>query len=170
MQQKRKPRRPLAVIGREAEGIWLPARSYLHCENRIEEAPPGLLLVPCRCPKIIMLTRSTCIAFAKVAPPFGGAGGASIPTHATSLFMSEAPDSVSRILVCTGHLCEAQEEGANGSDIIQRLKGEKKLPPVEETPCLGCCGAGAIVCLELKDGTDKLLTGVDETLTELGLN
>ena len=113
------------------------------------------------------MTRSSCIAFANAAPPFVGASATS---HATSLFMSEASESVSRILVCTGHLCEAQEEGANGSDIMQRLQGQGKLPPVEETPCLGCCGAGAIVCLELKDGTDKLLTGVDETLTELGLN
>mmetsp|Transcript_5044 Transcript_5044/g.8572 ORF Transcript_5044/g.8572 Transcript_5044/m.8572 type:complete len:113 (-) Transcript_5044:95-433(-) len=107
------------------------------------------------------------VAFITATP----CGVRSIHSVASSLRMSETSVSVSRVLVCTGHLCEAQEEGANGSDIMQRLSGEgAKLPPVEGTPCLGCCGTGAIVCLELNDGTDKILTGLDETLTELGLN
>lgn len=115
-----------------------------------------------------IMPRSIAFANVGIATPFGGVSR--INHAATSLSMSKASDSVSRVLVCTGHLCEAQEE-ANGSDIIQRLKGEgTSMPPVEETPCLGCCGTGAIVCLELEDGTDKLLTGLDETLTELGLN
>ena len=37
---------------------------------------------------------------------------------------------------CRIRACMAQEEGSNGSDIIQRLQGGGKLPPAEETLCL----------------------------------
>jgi len=87
---------------------------------------------------------------------------------------SGSGDDVSRILVCTGHLCECQDEGDNGSDILSKLNelsdsGRwRSSAPVEDTDCLGCCGTGAIVCLEMSDGTDRLVTGMDETLRELG--
>ena len=41
---------------------------------------------------------------------------------------------------------------------------------VDEAPCLGACGGGAMVAIDFEDGSSALVTGLSETLMELGLS
>lgn len=71
--------------------------------------------------------------------------------------------------VCTAELCCCQEDGVGGDEILEHLKAQNLPYPVEEAPCLGACGGGAKVSIDFVDGSYALVTGMDETLSELGL-
>jgi hypothetical protein len=58
-----------------------------------------------------------------------------------------------------------------GDDILADLKSRTNLPySIEEAPCLGACGRGAMVAIDFENGTSILVTGMEETLSELGLS
>ncbi|CAJ1959502.1 unnamed protein product [Cylindrotheca closterium] len=81
-----------------------------------------------------------------------------------------ATPKVSSVSVCTAELCNCQEEGLfSGDDILETLKSKNLPYPVEEAPCLGACGGGAMVAIDFEDGSAALVSGIDETLMELGL-
>jgi len=90
-------------------------------------------------------------------------------SSSTTTVAMVATEEVSRVAVCTGHLCECQEEGGNGSDILQKLKDLNMDCDVDDAPCLGCCGMGAMVWIEYKDGSDQIVAGMEETIEGLGL-
>ena len=73
---------------------------------------------------------------------------------------------VAAILVCTDPICE-EEHGA--LDVLAALRVERLPAEVIETGCLGCCGCGAQVCVEYANGGASIVSGVAETLVELGL-
>lgn len=83
----------------------------------------------------------------------------------TSLSASQA----SYVSVCTAELCCCQEESLGGDGILNDLLNRNLPYPVEEAPCLGACGGGAMVSIDFEDGSYALVTGIDETLSELGL-
>jgi len=74
---------------------------------------------------------------------------------------------VSRVLVCTGHLCECQGEGAGARALLKDLR--KADVEVQETPCLSMCGMGAMGCVEYCDGSETLTHGREQMLDELGI-
>ena len=76
---------------------------------------------------------------------------------------------VSTVSVCTAELCCCQEDGMGGLEILADLKARKLPYPIDEAPCLGACGGGAMVAIDFDNGTSSLVTGLDETLMELGL-
>mmetsp|Transcript_23828 Transcript_23828/g.33442 ORF Transcript_23828/g.33442 Transcript_23828/m.33442 type:complete len:168 (+) Transcript_23828:50-553(+) len=88
---------------------------------------------------------------------------------ATTTTTTTTNNDVARVAVCTGHLCECQDEGGNGSDILQKLQDLNIDCDVDDAPCLGCCGMGAMVWIEYKDGTDQIVAGMEETMEGLGL-
>lgn len=94
--------------------------------------------------------------FFQVQPPI---------TRLTTLLRAK-PCTVS---VCTAELCCCQEEGMGGDAIFANLL-ERKLPyEVDEAPCLGACGGGAMVAIDFDDGSYGLVAGMEEVLMELGL-
>jgi hypothetical protein len=76
---------------------------------------------------------------------------------------------VSTVSVCTAELCRCQEEGFGADDILSNLLSLDLPYPIDEAPCLGACGAGAMVAIDFEDGTCALVSGLEETLFELGL-
>lgn len=84
--------------------------------------------------------------------------------------------AVTTVSVCTAELCcyvandEEDGTGIGGNEIFQNLCSRKNLPyDVHEIPCLGACGGGSMVAIDYEDGTCALVSGLDETLAELGL-
>jgi hypothetical protein len=58
-----------------------------------------------------------------------------------------------------------------GGDKILAYLHSRNLPyPIDEAPCLGACGGGAMVVIDFEDGSSALISGIDETLMELGLS
>ncbi len=92
--------------------------------------------------------------------------------RSSSLFaMTQASTvgSVSTVSVCTAELCCCQEDGTGGLEILDNLKARTLPYRIDEVPCLGACGGGAMVAIDFDDGTSALVTGLQETLMELGL-
>mmetsp|Transcript_29141 Transcript_29141/g.41005 ORF Transcript_29141/g.41005 Transcript_29141/m.41005 type:complete len:173 (-) Transcript_29141:318-836(-) len=128
----------------------------------------------------ITMTRHKASVLYDALPPFSktsatrtrsSSSSSSSTTTTTTVSMVAAPEEVSRVAVCTGHLCECQEEeGGNGSDILQKLKDLNMDCDVDDAPCLGCCGMGAMVWIEYKDGSDQIVAGMEETMEGLGLS
>ena len=81
---------------------------------------------------------------------------------------SPSPD-VSVVSVCTAELCCCQEEGGSALEILDNLNSRSLPYPIEEAPCLGACGGGAMVAIDFEDGSAALVSGLTETLSELGL-
>lgn len=73
------------------------------------------------------------------------------------------------VSVCTAELCCCQEEGMGGDEILVDLLRRDLPYAVDEAPCLGACGGGAMVAIDFEDGTSALVSGMDETLFELGI-
>ena len=81
-----------------------------------------------------------------------------------------ATPQASLVSVCTAELCCCQEDGVmGGNEILANLQSRKLPYPVDEAPCLGACGGGAMVVIDFEDGSSALVSGIDETLMELGL-
>lgn len=77
--------------------------------------------------------------------------------------------NVDRVSICMGELCKCQEEGNNAESIMIDLQSRNLSFDVEDAPCLGACGLGAMVSVEYDDGDYRLVTGLDETLEAIGL-
>jgi hypothetical protein len=58
-----------------------------------------------------------------------------------------------------------------GDEILATLLSRKLPYPVDEAPCLGACGGGGggRVVIDFENGSSALVSGIDETLMELGL-
>lgn len=82
----------------------------------------------------------------------------------------QAAAQPSLVSVCTAELCCCQEDGMGGDEILTHLQSRNLPFPVDEAPCLGACGGGAMVAIDFEDGSSALVSGIDETLTELGLS
>ena len=80
-----------------------------------------------------------------------------------------AASQASCVSVCTAELCNCQE-GLGGDEILENLLSRNLPYQIEEAPCLGACGGGAMVSIDFEDGTYALVAGIDETLFELGLS
>eukprot|EP00525_Craspedostauros_australis_P004205 CAMPEP_0198130960 /NCGR_PEP_ID=MMETSP1442-20131203/55085_1 /TAXON_ID= /ORGANISM="Craspedostauros australis, Strain CCMP3328" /LENGTH=248 /DNA_ID=CAMNT_0043791681 /DNA_START=321 /DNA_END=1065 /DNA_ORIENTATION=+ len=80
------------------------------------------------------------------------------------------PNGVSIVSVCTGELCQCQEDGWNGGEILQDLLSRDLPYTVDETGCLGACGPDAMVAIDFEDGGSYVAAGMPETLLELGLS
>jgi len=74
--------------------------------------------------------------------------------------------------VCTSDFCC----DAGSKELLQNLRdccnnnNESSSYLIGETPCLGACGRGAMVAIDYDDGNNALVSGLDETLEELGLS
>ena len=80
-----------------------------------------------------------------------------------------AGGEIYRVLVCVGHLCECQPDGAQ--KLLKELDQNPAFDsPVEETVCLGMCGMGAMGCVEYADGSEELTMGREHMLSELNLD
>jgi len=78
------------------------------------------------------------------------------------------PRGVDRVSVCLGELCKCQEES---SELILQDLLSRNLPyVVEDAPCLGACGIGAMVSIEYQDGGYDLVTGRLETFQAVGID
>mmetsp|Transcript_2177 Transcript_2177/g.3140 ORF Transcript_2177/g.3140 Transcript_2177/m.3140 type:complete len:249 (+) Transcript_2177:184-930(+) len=89
-----------------------------------------------------------------------------ITTSRRPTFLLADPSCVN---VCTAELCCCQEDGVGGDEILEHLNAQNLPYPIEGAPCLGACGGGAKVSIDFVDGSYALVTGMDETLSELGL-
>ncbi len=56
-----------------------------------------------------------------------------------------------------------------GDEILADLRSRNLPYRVDEAPCLGACGGGAMVVIDFEDGSSALVSGIHETLMELGL-
>lgn len=56
-----------------------------------------------------------------------------------------------------------------GDEILAELRSRNLPFRVDEAPCLGACGGGAMVVIDFEDGSSALVSGIHETLMELGL-
>ena len=74
--------------------------------------------------------------------------------------------SPSTVTVCTADLCCCQENGG-GKNILDHLRSRNLPYPIDEAPCLGACGGGAMVSIDFEDGSCALVAGLDNTLSEL---
>ena len=95
---------------------------------------------------------------------------ASIPIifkSSISLEASANPLNVDRVSVCMGELCKCQEE--NAETILSNLLSRDLPYTVEDSPCLGACGIGAMVSIEYEDGDYALVMGLQETLHAVGI-
>jgi len=87
--------------------------------------------------------------------------------HATT---TPTTNRASLVSVCTAELCCCQEDGIwGGQEILNDLLSRNLPYPVDAAPCLGACGGGAMVAIDFEDGSSALVSGIDETLMELGL-
>jgi hypothetical protein len=80
-----------------------------------------------------------------------------------------AKPQASVVSVCTAELCCCQDEGLGGDEILAELQSRNLPYAVDEAICLGACGGGAMVAIDFEDGSSALVTGLQETLMELGL-
>jgi hypothetical protein len=86
-----------------------------------------------------------------------------------SVITDNNPLKVDRVTICMGELCKCQDE--NADMIMQSLVSKGDLPfQIEDSPCLGACGVGAMVSIEYEDGSYNLVTGLQETLKATGLS
>ena len=85
----------------------------------------------------------------------------------TILSLAAATKPVSAVSVCTAELCQCQEE--SGQDILDDLLSRNLPYSVDEAPCLGACGGGAMVAIDFEDRSSALVAGLEETLLELGI-
>eukprot|EP00980_Cylindrotheca_fusiformis_P030399 scaffold24765_cov103-Cylindrotheca_fusiformis.AAC.1 len=91
-------------------------------------------------------------------------------TNSIRLLASTNAVGVTTVSICTAELCRCQEEeGMGAEDILKDLQSRDLNYPINEAPCLGACGGGAMVAIDFEDGSCALVTGLDETLRELGL-
>lgn len=89
------------------------------------------------------------------------------PSSSSQLF---ATSRASYVSVCTAELCCCQDDGPGGDEILAELQARNLPYTVDEAPCLGACGGGAMVAIDFEDGTSALVAGLQETLMELGLS
>lgn len=80
---------------------------------------------------------------------------------------SDNPKNVERVSVCLGELCKCQEESSEF--ILQDLQSRNLPYVVEDAPCLGACGMGAMVSIDYKDGGFDLVCGMEETHAAVGI-
>lgn len=81
---------------------------------------------------------------------------------------NQNPRGIDRVSVCMGELCKCQEES---SELILQDLLSRNLPyVVEDAPCLGACGIGAMVSIEYQDGGYDLVTGRQETFQAVGID
>ena len=85
----------------------------------------------------------------------------------TILSLAAVTKPVSAVSVCTAELCQCQEE--SGQDILDDLLSRNLPYSVDEAPCLGACGGGAMVAIDFEDRSSALVAGLEETLLELGI-
>lgn len=86
-----------------------------------------------------------------------------------SVSTNNNPLKVDRVTICMGELCKCQDE--NADMIMESLVSKGDLPfQIEDSPCLGACGVGAMVSIEYEDGSYNLVTGLQETLKATGLS
>lgn len=76
--------------------------------------------------------------------------------------------AVERVNVCMGELCKCQE-GENAETVLADLNARNLNFVVDDAPCLGACGMGAMVSIEYEDGDYALVTGLQETLEAIGI-
>ncbi len=76
---------------------------------------------------------------------------------------------VDRVNICMGELCKCQEEGNNAESIMADLQSRDLPFDVEDAPCLGACGLGAMVSIEYENGDYNLVCGLEETLEAIGI-
>ncbi len=91
--------------------------------------------------------------------------------HDSSLSESQIATSkvaVERVNVCMGELCKCQE-GENAETLLADLNARNLNFVVDDAPCLGACGMGAMVSIEYEDGDYALVTGLQETLEAIGI-
>lgn len=81
----------------------------------------------------------------------------------------DVPVKVDRVNICMGELCKCQEEGNNAESIMADLQSRNLAFVVEDAPCLGACGVGSMVSIEYQDGDYALVTGLEETLSAIGI-
>ena len=80
---------------------------------------------------------------------------------------SNNPKKVERVSICLGELCKCQEES---SELILQDLQSRNLPyVVEDAPCLGACGMGAMVSIDYQDGGFDLVCGMEETHAAVGI-
>jgi hypothetical protein len=92
-----------------------------------------------------------------------------VPLHESANTIGNNPLRVDRVTICMGELCKCQEE--NADMIMESLTSTGDLPfQIEDSPCLGACGVGAMVSVEYEDGSYNLVTGLQETLEATGLS
>ena len=95
------------------------------------------------------------------------------PTKGKSVAFQREPKLMavpaSCVSVCTAELCCCQEDSLGGDEIFKNLESRGLPYAVEEAPCLGACGGGAMVAIDFEDGSYALVSGMEETLQELGL-
>lgn len=83
--------------------------------------------------------------------------------------LDAAVQQVDRVSICMGELCKCQEEGDNAESIMTDLQSRNVPFIVEDAPCLGACGLGAMVSIEYENGDYNLVCGLEETLEAIGL-
>ncbi len=86
----------------------------------------------------------------------------------TNTSTSANPRGVDRVSICHGELCKCQEE-ENAETIMNDLISRDLPYVVEDAPCLGACGVGAMVSIEYEDGGYDLVTGLQETHIAVGI-
>jgi hypothetical protein len=93
-------------------------------------------------------------------------------TRGTSRELSPlfATPQASLVSVCTAELCCCQDDDLGGDEILAELLSRNLPFDVDEAHCLGACGVGAMIAIDFEDGTSALVTGLQETLFELGLS
>jgi hypothetical protein len=113
------------------------------------------------------LERPTSLPCTTGTPTFLLAVGPSRVDVSTSTDVN--PCGVDRVSICFGELCKCQEEQENAESIMNDLLSRDLPYVVEEAPCLGACGIGAMVSIEYEDGGYDLVTGLQETHDAVGI-
>mmetsp|Transcript_1271 Transcript_1271/g.3573 ORF Transcript_1271/g.3573 Transcript_1271/m.3573 type:complete len:203 (+) Transcript_1271:12-620(+) len=94
-----------------------------------------------------------------------------LPEHCPADPTKLANAAVSRILVCTGRMCQREKGG--GSLLLDAIQQTTSLP-CEASACLGSCGAGSLMKVEYADGCEaeiaSTVTRLPRTLERLGLS
>ena len=78
---------------------------------------------------------------------------------------AEQGADISRILVCTGRMCNREKDG--GALLYEALRQQVPEFDVMASPCLGSCGMGSRVCIEYTDGCELTVSGMQATLKKL---
>jgi len=115
-------------------------------------------------------------AHRRAAPICASASGASTISPSSAETAEEQDlgtlQSVSRISVCGGELCQCQgdfEWGGASDHAIETLNSLNLPFDVDEVGCLGACGRGTMIAVDFCNGDSFVLDGLESTLTELGL-